>query len=99
MSRLDAVTFNRMEDALADSIEEAASWRIRNELMDNIIEAIAARNWTQVEAAKYCGITLPRLMELLKNKVSRFSLDELVNIGVRIGTTLTVKMKHSDDQV
>lgn len=90
MKKLDAVTFDHAEDALADSVEEAANWKLRNELMDSIIEVIESHGWKQKDAATHCGITQPRLNELLKNRVSRFSLDALVNIGARIGVSLTV---------
>ncbi len=41
---------------------------------------IAANRWTQQHAAGLCGLTQPRISDLLRRNVSRFSLDALVNI-------------------
>jgi predicted XRE-type DNA-binding protein len=39
----------------------------------------------QVEAAERCGVTQPRINDLLLGRVSRFSLDALVNIATALG--------------
>ena len=43
------------------------------------------QGWTQVEAARRCGVTQPRINDLLRGRVSRFSLDALVNICTALG--------------
>jgi predicted XRE-type DNA-binding protein len=37
--------------------------------------------WTQAEAAERCNLTHPRINDLLRGRISRFSLDALVNIA------------------
>ncbi len=37
------------------------------------------------EAAQRCGVTQPRMNDLLRGRVSRFSLDSLVNIATAMG--------------
>jgi predicted XRE-type DNA-binding protein len=50
------------------------------------IAALAGRQgWTQAEAASHCGVTQPRMNDLLRGRVSRFSLDALVNISTALG--------------
>jgi predicted XRE-type DNA-binding protein len=44
--------------------------------------------WTQAEAAGQCGVTQPRINDLLRGCVSRFSIDALVNIATAIGRTV-----------
>jgi predicted XRE-type DNA-binding protein len=39
----------------------------------------------QVEAAGRCGVTPPRSNDRLRGRVSRFSLDALVNIATGLG--------------
>lgn len=79
-------------DALADTPEQAANLRARAELMQQIA-AIAKRNrWTQSEAAQRCGITQPRMNDLLRGRVSRFSPDALVNIATAIGRRVYVEL-------
>src|SRR5437762_14338079 len=72
-------------DALADTPEQAANLRARAELMQQIAAIVKKRGWTQAEAARQCGVTQPRINDLLRGRVSRFSLDALVNIATAIG--------------
>ena len=53
--------------------------------MDKITELIQKNGWTQLEAAKQCSVTQPRINELLRGRISRFSLDALVNIAAHLG--------------
>lgn len=72
-------------DAIADTPEQAANLRARAELMQQIAALIRAEGWKQVEAAERCGVTQPRINDLLRGRVSRFSLDALVNIATALG--------------
>jgi predicted XRE-type DNA-binding protein len=78
-------------DALADTPEQAANFRARADLMRKVAAIVEARRWTQAEAASRCGVTQPRMNDLLRGRVSRFSLDALVNIAAALG--LRVRMK------
>lgn len=77
--------FANVWDALADTPEEAANLRARSELMQQIEAIVKKAGWTQAEAAKRCGVTQPRMNDLLRGRVSRFSLDALVNIATALG--------------
>jgi predicted XRE-type DNA-binding protein/uncharacterized Zn-binding protein involved in type VI secretion len=57
-----------------------ANEQARSVLIDRIKAMIAANRWTQQYAASLCGLTQPRISDLLRGNVSRFSLDALVNI-------------------
>jgi len=72
-------------DAIADTPEEAANLRARAELMRQIATIVKENAWTQVEASRQCGVTQPRINDLLRGRVSRFSLDALVNICTALG--------------
>jgi predicted XRE-type DNA-binding protein len=72
-------------DAIADTPGQAANLRSRAELMRNIAARLKQRGWTQAEAASHCGVTQPRINDLLRGRVSRFSLDALVNIASALG--------------
>ena len=80
-------------DALADTPEEAANLRARAELMQQIAAIVEENGWTQVEAANQCGVTQPRINDLLRGRVSRFSLDALVNIATAIGRRVHVELE------
>ena len=75
-------------DALADTPEQAANLRARAELMRQIAAIVRESGWTQAEAAARCGVTQPRMNDLLRGRVSRFSIDALVNIATAIGWTV-----------
>jgi predicted XRE-type DNA-binding protein len=80
-------------DALADTPEQAANLRARADLMRQIAEVIQAEGWKQIEAAEKCGVTQPRINDLLRGRVSRFSLDALVNIATAIGRRVHVELE------
>jgi len=78
-------SFASIWDAIADTPEQAANLRARSELMRQITAIVKESNWTQIEAAQRCGVTQPRMNDLLRGRVSRFSLDALVNIATAMG--------------
>lgn len=75
-------------EAIADTPEQAANLRARAELMRQIAAIVKESGWTQAEAASQCGVTQPRMNDLLRGRVSRFSIDALVNIATAIGRTV-----------
>jgi predicted XRE-type DNA-binding protein len=79
-------TFGNVFDALADTPQQAANMRARADLAHQITAIIRGKGWTQKVAAQYCGVTQPRINDLLSGHISRFSLDALVNIASAIGT-------------
>jgi predicted XRE-type DNA-binding protein len=80
-------------DAIADTPEQAANLRARAELMQKITAIVKQQDWTQVEAASRCGVTQPRINDLLRGRVSRFSLDALVNIATALGCRVRVDLE------
>ncbi len=86
-------SFASVWDAIADNPEQAANLRTRAELMQKIAAIVKSSNWTQAQAASQCGITQPRMNDLLRGRVSRFSLDALVNIATAIGWQVHVELK------
>jgi predicted XRE-type DNA-binding protein len=88
-----AIQYKNVFDAIADTPEEAANLTARADLMEQIIAIVKAGGWTQAEAAKRCGVTQPRINELLRGRVSRFSLDALVNIATALGRRVRVEVE------
>ena len=86
-------TFNSVWDAIADTPEQAANLQARAELMLQITAIIKANDWKQADAANHCGVTQPRINDLLRGRVSRFSLDALVNIAGALGQRVHVELK------
>jgi predicted XRE-type DNA-binding protein len=86
-------TYASVWNALADTKEQAANLRTRAELMQQLAEVVKGSGWTQVEAANRCGITQPRINDLLRGRVSRFSIDALVNIATAFGRTVHFELQ------
>jgi predicted XRE-type DNA-binding protein len=74
--------------------EEAANLRIRADLLLDLREHIRARGWTQAEAAAFFGETQPRISNLLKGEISRFSIDKLINMLARAGIRVRLETKQ-----
>jgi predicted XRE-type DNA-binding protein len=78
--------------------DEAENLKIRSDLMVRLSRLIASRGLTQVQAARLFGVTQPRVSNLVRGKIDRFSIDTLVatlgHAGVRVqivvGRTSTV---------
>jgi predicted XRE-type DNA-binding protein len=86
-------TYASVWDAIADTPEQAANLRARAALMQQIAALVEAEGWTQVQAAERCGVTQPRINDLLRGRVSRFSLDALVNIATALGRRVNVELE------
>ncbi|MDP3976918.1 MAG: XRE family transcriptional regulator [Pseudomonas sp.] len=89
---IEIETYDSVWDALADTPEQAANLRARAGLMQQISDIIKAAGWKQTEAAARCGVTQPRINDLLRGRVSRFSLDALVNIATALGRRVHVTL-------
>jgi predicted XRE-type DNA-binding protein len=58
-------------ELLGDPERRARMWSLRSELMDKIAAVVAEKGWTQIEAAAHCGVTQPRVNDLLRGRISR----------------------------
>jgi predicted XRE-type DNA-binding protein len=92
MTQAKTESFASIWDAIANTAEEAANLRVRSELMSKLAGIVERNRWTQTEAARRCGITQPRINDLLRGRLSRFSLDALVNIAVALGQRVHVEL-------
>lgn len=61
--------------------------------MDQIAAIVAERGWIQNEAATHCAVTQPRMNDLMRGRISRFSLDALVNIASALGLRVQVRLE------
>ena len=86
-------SYTSVWDAIADTPADAANLRMRSELMRRIAGIISDSGWTQAEAARRCSVSQPRINDLLRGRISRFSLDALVNMASTLGWKVTLQMK------
>jgi len=74
---------------------EALHLRIRADLMLEVERLIEARGLTQAEAAKLLHVTQPRISDLTRGKIERFSIDTFVEMLARAGVDVMVKVRRS----
>lgn len=85
--------FASVWNAIADGPEEVASLQLRADLMEQIAALIEKKGWTQAQAAKQCGISQPRMNDLVRGKISKFSLDALVDVATALGCRVRMELK------
>ncbi|MFJ2334453.1 helix-turn-helix domain-containing protein [Pseudomonas helleri] len=85
---------NSVWDVLVDSPEEAENLRVRSQLMRAIKQVVNDWNISQKEAAQRLHITQPRLNDLLKGKIDKFSLDALVNMLASANLKIEIHVSH-----
>jgi predicted XRE-type DNA-binding protein len=87
--------FASVWDALEDSPAEAANMRLRSELMIAVQETVAVWGLTQAEAARRLDVTQPRLNDLLRGRIGKFSLDALILLAERAGLSVRVQIEQT----
>ena len=73
--------------------EEAANLQARSDMMIQLTRILEARSLTQAAAAKLLGVTQPRVSDLMRGKIERFSIDNLVELLSRAGFRVTFVLK------
>lgn len=89
---MDEQHFDNVFDALADTPVEAANLKARAELLSALTASVRSWNLSQSLAAERLGITRPRLNDLLRGKLDKFSLDALVNLAAAAGLSLRISI-------
>lgn len=84
--------FDSVWDAIEPSKSEAANMKARADLMIAIHKTVLGWNITQAASAKRLGLTQPRLNDLLKGRITKFSLDALINHATKAGLDVKVKV-------
>ena len=66
--------------------------KVRSAVMMAVEEAVRAWGTTQAAAAQRLKISQPRHNDLLRGKISKFSLEALVGLAVHAGLEVNVKI-------
>ena len=88
-------TFVRVWDALEDTAAEAANMRARSELMIAVRGNVESWKVSQTEAARRLGLTQPRLNDLMRGRIDKFSLDALINLAKPAGLAVRLQIKNA----
>ena len=88
-------TYGSVWDALEDTAASAANMRMRAQLMIEIERYVKKSGLSQTAVAKRLGVTQPRLNDLLRGKIDKFSLDALVNMLNTAGRRVLLRVQKA----
>lgn len=80
---------------LGFSPRESENLRLRSDLMIRLTKLIESEGLTQTAAAKLLGVTQPRVSDLTRGRIDRFSVDTLLEMLGRAGVQVTLVFKRS----
>ena len=75
--------------------QEAEHLKIRSDLMIRLSKLIEARGLTQAQAAELFGVTQPRVSDLVRGKIDRFSIDTLIAMLGHAGVKVQIVVGRS----
>ena len=81
---------------LGFSPEESANLLLRSDLMSALESRLDELGLTQAQAANVLGVTQPRISDLSRGKIDRFSVDSLVKLLARAGVEVRVSLHRAD---
>ena len=81
--------------------DPAANDRVKMILMTRLRAMRQSRGMTQSQAARWFGVSQPRISHLSQNRLDRFSADSLINMleqaGIRVGLTFELRSTADRD--
>ena len=74
------------------AIAEIQSLQIRTDLMLRLQHYIQQQEWTPEQAARAFRQTLPRMQNLMNGEISRFSVEQLIQLLTLVGVQVKVSI-------
>ncbi|PFG53570.1 putative XRE-type DNA-binding protein [Marinobacter sp. LV10R520-4] len=87
--------FESVWDAIEDTPAQAENMKVRSALMIALKKRIEAEGLSQASAAKLFGVTQPRISDLLRGKVTLFSIDTLINMLATAGLHVELQIAQT----
>lgn len=87
--------FESVWDAIEDTPAQAENMKVRSALMIALKERIESEGLSQANAAKLFGVTQPRISDLLRGKVTLFSIDTLINMLAAAGLHVELQIAQA----
>ena len=77
---------------LGSDAQEAENLKIRADLMISLTTFIEEKELTQKEAANLFDVSQPRISDLVRGKIQKFTIDTLVNMLATAGLRVRVNV-------
>lgn len=90
-------TYKSVWDAIESDPIIRDNLKARSILLDKISETIKDLGETQKVIAKQLNITQPRVSALMKGKIDKFSVDNLMAIAHRLDLNVSVKVQQLNE--
>jgi predicted XRE-type DNA-binding protein len=81
------------------SLAEDRNLQTPSQMMTALRKFIGKEGWTQAAAAKRLKVSQPRISDLMRGRISRFSLDELVNMLTDAGLEVDIRIRPAPRRV
>ncbi|MDF2691339.1 MAG: putative helix-turn-helix domain containing protein [Gammaproteobacteria bacterium] len=85
--------FENVYEATGVSKPEAEKMLVKAKLMMTISEFIDANNLTQEEAARLMQVSRPRVSDVIRGQISKFTIDALIDMLARAGYHMSITAK------
>lgn len=79
---------------LGFSTDEAEHLKVRADLMIRLTRLIETKGLTQARAARLFGVSQPRISDLVRGKIARFSVDSLIEMLGHAGARVSVVVRR-----
>ena len=89
---MERQAFDNVWDAIEDTPAAAANMTMRSDLLIALRNAVEGWGVTQADAARRLGVTQPRLNDVLRGRISNFSLDALIALAETAGLSVRLEI-------
>ncbi len=89
---MERQAFDNVWDAIEDTPGAAANMTMRSDLLIALRNAVEGWGLTQADAARRLGVTQPRLNDVLRGRISNFSLDALISLAEKAGLSVRLEI-------
>lgn len=93
------ITKGDIFDDLNFSPDEAASLKIKAEILEALLKQVRQRRYTQTRLAEILGDYQPNISNLLNGKISRMSIEKLLAYAHRLDLDAEISMKFKPRSV
>ena len=95
MKKNAKLRFASVWDAIEDTPEQAESMQLRSRLMMAVQDRINREGLSQAQTAKTLGVTQPRISDLMRGRISLFSVEALIDMLMHLGMRVEIKVKQA----
>ena len=95
MKKNAKLRFASVWDAIEDTPEQAESMKLRSRLMMALQDRIHREGLSQAQTAKTLGVTQPRISDLMRGRISLFSVEALIDMLIHLGMRVEIKVKQA----